>query len=478
MRHVSSLFKAVAELLTRIQKNEKGNVAILIAIAFTAIVGFAALGTEVARWYMTKRIMQSAADAAASAAAANLAANSSATSTQLQSDGKAVAAQFNFTDGSGGTSVIVNNPPGSGPYSGNSLYVQVDITQPQTPLLTALFLSTGPTIAASATAKANRQAGDSGCVLALSGASVVDVQVNGNVNMTFNSCAMYDNSPLSGGALTMGNNTSISAAAVYISGTANQTSGITTTDGIWTGVNPTPDPYLSVTQPTSSTTCNGWTPNGNQDLHLTSSNPSATLRPSSAGGTCAIPQNIKMDSAGTTLNFCPGVYVFNGGSLLDNAGAGGATINAPPTSTTNPAMSSTLCPGDTTGGVTLVFANGNNGPGTIQINAQATINLTAPTTGATAGLAIFQARTTCTGNGNGNNGCNSLLQGGATQNITGAIYLPNNAVSYTAGSATGGAQCTQLIANTITFSGAATFNNNCVGTGTKTISRTNGQLVM
>jgi hypothetical protein len=186
-----------------------------------------------------------------------------------------------------------------------------------------------------------------------------------------------------------------------------------------------------------------------------------------------------MDSSGTVLNFCPGVYVFNSGSsLLDNAGAGGATINAPPTSTTTPAMSSTLCPGDTTGGVTLVFANGSSGPGTIQINAQATINLTAPTTGATAGMAIFQARTACTGNGNGNNGCNNALQGGANQNITGAIYLPNNSVTYSAGSSTGGAQCTQLIANTITFSGQATFNNNCSSAGTKTISLTNGQLAM
>ena len=42
----------------------------------------------------------------------------------------------------------------------------------------------------------------------------------------------------------------------------------------------------------------------------------------------------------------------------------------------------------------------------------------------------------------------------------------------------GTSQCTQLIANTITFSGGATFNNNCAGTGTQTISLTNGQLVM
>ena len=36
-------------------------------------------------------------------------------------------------------------------------------------------MSSGPTITARAVAFANRKAGDSGCVLALSGASVVDV---------------------------------------------------------------------------------------------------------------------------------------------------------------------------------------------------------------------------------------------------------------------------------------------------------------
>jgi hypothetical protein len=62
-------------------------------------------------------------------------------------------------------------------------------------------------------------------------------------------------------------------------------------------------------------------------------------------------------------------------------------------------------------------------------------------------------------------------------NITGAAYFPNNPVSYSGGSAGGGAsQCTQLVASTVTFSGNATFNNNCTGTGVKNISYTQGLL--
>ena len=486
MQHMLFTVLRPLPLFQRVLGDRSGATAIVIGLALTGMLGFAGLGTEAAMWYFTKRDMQSAADAAAVTAAANLAGTlqrgGSPISSQFTTDAQSVTAKYGFLDGTNGTTVSVEYPPNSGTYSGNSNYVAVSISQPQQALLSALFLSSGPTISARAVAKGNSQSSDSGCVYALSKQSdSIDVSASGSVAMNFSGCALYDNSPASG-ALTLSGSATIQASAAYISGGISG-SGLTTTDGTYTGVNPVADPYANVAQPTCSTpspscliTCNGWTANGNNDLHLTNSNPSVTLRPSTAGGTCAIPQNIKMDSSGTTLNFCPGVYVFNGGSLLDNAGGGGATINAPPTATTTPPMSSTLCPGDTTGGVTLVFANGTNGfPGSIQINAQATINVTAPTSGATAGIAIFQARSTCPTNGS--QACPGLLEGGATQNITGAIYFPNNPVSYAGGSSTGGAaQCTQLVANTITFTGGSNFKNNCQGTGVKTISYTQGWL--
>jgi hypothetical protein len=484
MGDILSVIRQLLSPLAGTLRNRSGATAVAVAFALTAVLGFAGLGTEAASWYYTKRNMQGAADAAASAAAANAAkvlyqGGTPATS-QFTTDAQSIAAKYGFLDGSSSTTVsAVHYQPNSGPCSVATVYcVQVAISQPQPALISGLFLSSGPTIAATAAAKANTQATDTGCVLALNRASISDVSLSGGVNMTFSNCALYDNSPLTGGsgALNMSNNATLTASAVYVSGSINTTSGITATDGIHTGVNPAADPYANVTQPTSSTTCNGWTANGNNDLHLTNSNSSATLSPASAGGTCAIPQSIKMDSSGVTLNFCPGVYVFNGGSLVDNAGSGGATINAPPNATSTPPMSSTLCPGNTTGGVTLVFANGSSGyPGSIQVNAQATINMTAPTTGATAGLAVFQARTTCPTNGSGV--CPGQLQGGANQNITGAIYLPNNDISYSGGSSTGSAtQCTQLIASTITFSGNSTFANNCEGKGTSAISYTQGWL--
>ena len=64
-------------------------------------------------------------------------------------------------------------------------------------------------------------------------------------------------------------------------------------------------------------------------------------------------------------------------------------------------------------------------------------------------------------------------------NITGAAYFPNNPVNYAGGTATGGAsQCTQLIANTITFTGGATLQQNCQSAGTRQIGATAGTLIM
>jgi hypothetical protein len=109
-------------------------------------------------------------------------------------------------------------------------------------------------------------------------------------------------------------------------------------------------------------------------------------------------------------------------------------------------------------------------PRDVSIAANAILNLVAPTTGPTAGIALFQDRVACAG-------CGNKIDGGSTSNITGAIYFPTNAVEYTGGSSAGGAVCTQLIAYTITFKGNSTFNSNCGSAGTKTINTTNGTLV-
>jgi Flp pilus assembly protein TadG len=487
------ILKRPLRALRRLLRDRRGATAIMLAIALSGIVGFAGLGSEVAAWYFTTRAMQGAASSAASSAAAELASatasGSSTTNDQLTHTGRAVSATFSFTNGVSNTTVSVNHPPATttgldssrcdSRFTGFNCYVEVVIQQPQTPLLSALFMSTGPTITARAVALANTGVSDTGCVLALDGVASRAANAGGTGTLTFNNCAIYSNSNASDG-IYVGGSGVVNAQAAYVVGNINGT--VNTTDGSYTGVNPAADPYQNVAVPSSSTTCNGWSgaTNGNQGLHLTTSGQVVTLSPSSAGGTCAIPKDITLD--GGTLNLCPGIYVFNGGA---NLSINTAVMNAPPQAgptppATTPPMTSTLCPGDTSGGVTIVFVNsGNSSPGTINVSAQGTVNMVAPSSSSvpTHGIAIFQQRTTCSSS-NGNTSCNASLQGGGAQNINGAIYFPNNAISYAGGSSTSGYQCTQLIADTITFTGGATFSSNCAGSGTQPINATNGTLVM
>jgi len=124
-----------------------------------------------------------------------------------------------------------------------------------------------------------------------------------------------------------------------------------------------------------------------------------------------------------------------------------------------------------TGGATIVLTSStSSGYATASITGGASVSVTAPTTGATAGLAFSQDRNAPTGSDN-------KFTGGDTQNIVGAIYFPNQNVTYAGGAATGGATCTQLIAYTLKFSGNSTFNSNCGAAGTSTIGTTSNQLV-
>src|ERR1700737_3102170 len=82
-----------------------GSTVPIVAIAMTALIGFASLGTEVGVWYGVRRDMQGATDAAAYSAA--LAKNRPpGTSTIVDAQARSVTAQQGYKDGSNGVSGI------------------------------------------------------------------------------------------------------------------------------------------------------------------------------------------------------------------------------------------------------------------------------------------------------------------------------------------------------------------------------------
>jgi hypothetical protein len=434
-RIVDRLRRVSVGPVARLASDRRGATAVLVAISLTALAGFAGLGAEVASWYTVKRTMQGAADAASSTAAAALAAGEP--SSTFASLAKSVAASFHFVDGSNDTTVIVNYPPLSGPNQSGPA-VEVIIEQIQKPLLTGVFFSAGPTISSRAVSRANTSRTGQGCVVALDPNNESGLIDSSSAALVFNGCSLYVNSP-STSALDLTGGT-MSAASAYVVGGVGGT-GLTTTGGIYTGVDPLIDPYLTAAVPAYSG--------------------------------CNSPSNgYKLNAKPDTINVgTSGVYVFCGGLTLD----GGAIL--------------TLGPGTfiidrgllkITGGSTLTALNGttlilttsnpSSGCATTKLDGGDTISITAPTSGALSGIAIYQDRA-CTDTTQTN-----FLSGGSTQNITGAIYFPGEPVSYYGGSAIGGANCTQLIAWTITFTGGATFNSGCAGSGTRSVSLTGGRL--
>ena len=389
MLSIRSILNRPLPVLTKLYRDRGGAIAIMLAIALSGIVGFAGLGSEVASWYYTTRAMQGAVDSAASTAAAALASATSSGSTitgdQLRNAARAVAATFNFTNGTASTTVTVNNPPAtttnlpacSSSFTGFNCYVEVIISQPQTALLTGVLMSSGPTISTRAVALAKLDATNTGCVVTLNRTASRALQNTGSGALTFTACALYDNSNASD-ALYQGGSGSISTSAAYVVG--NSSGSITATDGIHTGMNPTNDPYAWVPSPTGyndDSTCGYGSANGqgldklignsyNGTTKITSNSTTAIINPTGCtlfglgGGN----KNLHMTST-QTLVLCPGTYVFDNANLTMD---GQSTLLAPPTGATLSAD----CPGNTSGGVTIIFSNSTGGnPGIPNIGAGA-----------------------------------------------------------------------------------------------------------
>src|SRR5438270_44987 len=105
MSNFHSLLRQPISPVAGALRDRSGATAVAIALALTAVLGFAGLGTEAASWYYTKRNMQGAADAAAASAGANLAITlqrgGSVSSSQFTTDAQSIAAKYGFVHGTG-----------------------------------------------------------------------------------------------------------------------------------------------------------------------------------------------------------------------------------------------------------------------------------------------------------------------------------------------------------------------------------------
>lgn len=414
----------ILRLLRRFGRDESGSYLVITGLMMPVLVGTVALGTESGLWFLRHRTIQNAADSAAISAATAYYVDGNTSGLTIQ--GRAVAAGYGFVNDSNGVVVTVNQPPASGPHISTPRAVEVVIQEPQARLLSALWSSDPVNISARAVAVGN---GGKGCVISLDPTAGGATTVQGTSQVVLTGCTLYDNS-ISTSALTVGGSGTVSALSVSVVGGISGQSSISTTEGVATGQAPISDPYADTDFPSFS---------GCSQNNFTAKT-AVTINPGVYCGGLSL-------NAGANVTLNPGIYYLNQGSLSVN---GGATLTGT--------------------GVTFVFtsSNGHN-YASATINGGANINLTAPTTGPTAGIVMF-----------GDRGMTVdtpfKLNGGSSEVFQGAIYIPRGAVSFSGGAGSNNG-CLQLVANTITFVGDASFAVNCQGSGTKPIGSALAQLV-
>lgn len=399
-------------LLGRFLRNHDASIAPMLALAALPLFGFAGAAVDFSRAASVRTAMQAALDATALTMAKNA---KNADPAQLSEDANKY---FNANFQNSEVKNLIVTMTASSTSSGYSANLSA-LGSIQSRFMGMMGFSS-LNVAVHSTAAS--YADGLGCVLSLNRNASGAITGQGNTSIVLNGCSLYDNSDNTT-ALVAGGSAHISALSVGVVGNLSGASNITTTAGIRTGISVVADPYASASFPSF-----GGCTNQNYSAKST-----VTISPGVYCGGLTI-------NAGADVTLSPGIYYLDGGSLSVN---GGATL--------------------TGSGVTLVFTSQNrNDFATASINGNATINLTPPTSGGTAGIVIFGDRRMPAGTA-------FKFNGGAEQYLGGAIYVPTGAVSFSGGASTS-TSCTQLIGDTITFTGNSAFALNCNNYATKPFS--------
>jgi hypothetical protein len=399
-----------------IPRSSSGSVAVLVSVMLLVLVGFTALGTEVVALLMAQRRMQVAADSAVLAA---VTARATGYPAAYADEAVALARAAGYVDGEGAITVDVNTPPLSGSYAGSAKAVEVVIRRTEQLALVSLFRSAGVTL----TARAVGIVGDSGlCVLALSGSIAGAIQASNGAIVQLTQCGVGANST-SSTAITVSGAALLAAASLTVVGNYRVTTGgtLNISGAIETGAPATTDPYADRVVPTPGNCLSG-----GSISHKNLALPAGTY---CSGITIS-------NTSKVTLN---GVYVVRDG---DFEVRGGSTVS---------------------GTATIVLTGTGSGGniGSVTISNGAILNITAPASGATAGMVFFQDRRAPS------SGTNDFV-GSSSNTLNGAVYFPNQILNFSNGSSASSI-CTQLVARRITFSGGINLKLSCAGMGTTPI---------
>jgi hypothetical protein len=394
-------FTRIRLMATGIRRSASANVATIFALSLPIVVGAAGFGVETSYWYYNSLKLQATADAAAYAGALEKISGSDTSAIV------AAATQSAATNGLGSGTIVVNTPPASGPNTAKKA-VEVIVGQKLDRIFTSIF--TQGQVPEQARAVALITDASKACVLALDPSASQAALFSGNTSVKLIGCSVMANS-IASDAIKLQGSAGLQADCLISGGGVSLSNPVTTVCAApITQALPAADPFADVPAPAASNPCQ----NANK----------SPLKPGTYCNGLSLSGNVTMQ---------PGVYVIQSGDFKVNANANVA--------------------GD---GVTIYLA----GASRVSMNGNATVSLSAPTSGTYSGVLMYGDRTSTGGQSTFNGTADSLL--------TGALYFPKQQVNYL-GNFSGVNGCTQVVADLIQWSGNSTINQDCSSLGMRNI---------
>ncbi len=423
------------EWFRKLWTDKRGN-AIIIATAFLPVlVGSAGLATDTIQWALWKRQLQRSADSAAIAGVYDRVQNAGSTGLTAT----AVAKDLTFNQNTG-HALVAGYPLVTFPADSGTLVrqVKVELAVKKRLAFSGLFMEAAPEIKAAATA-ASVPGTDEYCVISLQNNSKTGILGSGSSTIT-SDCGMITNSISNNAAVAQGSSM-ITATVIAAAGGIQQSSNWNV--GKYDPYVPAQaDPYANLTpEPSDFSSCAASPP----ALSIGSQNSGQTI----TGNTCYSSLSV---GSNRTLTLQNGTFIINGGSL--NVQGTLNVVNA-----------------------TIILSNKNTSAtapiGSFDMNAQAQLNITPPTSGKWKGMAIYQDRRAVDSSPTGSISSSSpnKINGGSGAAIQGVVYFPSQQITYN-GNNGGVYRCTQIVVKRVVFTGnnAANITKNCNGVGVDPIN--------
>lgn len=414
--------------MKKLLRDRRGNALIIAGAALPLIIGAAGLATDTVQWALWKRQLQRSADSAALAGV------------YAEAQGNAISTCTNYTGATYAqpvgwdvkrnnkawptTTCAVQNPPTTGGYTADNKAVKVTLSVQQILPFSGFFVSTAPTISASATA--TLQQTGSYCLVALKNTTDPSITVGGSSSVNLGCGAISNSTSATSAVSSNGNAYRFVASPVAAAGAVPADLATHGASNLQPFHIPEADPFAGKypTAVPSGMSC------GNFQSHVYSVNNGGNGNNGNGGSG---PQHL---SPGCYNQFNPSgssSYILDSGTYFLNSTdfAPGGTVTLTGT------------------GVTIILTGTT--PGSVSLSGNQTIQLSAPTSGTYAKMLFIQASGASTDNLN-------KINGNTGSYFDGAMYFPSGKVQFN-GSSGAMTQCAMVVADLVDFTGNTNLQN-------------------